>query len=302
MYKSFKSLLFCKFLLLAIHSPILAQDLYPQYNNLQYDANTAYTEDALNRLYIVGLQYLNSGELTQAEISFRSILTFPYRSKDWRTTRYYKGKANFYLGDIYFIQKNYLKSSSNYQIVAQEYAEIEEYSNSLYKLGRSLILGGKENEGIVVLKDYNYNYGSRDGLADNVLYWIAQGYMGLADYTAALQILHQILRDFPNSTMAYDIRILIAKLETSFPDNIPMAQQNTIQETILSSREKAEKIAQEKELIDRIKQLLTLKEQLLQIKERKLKLLEKIRQTRIKALQTKNIITDNDSMNLISQI
>ena len=268
-----------------------AQNTYPQ----QYDNNEAYSSDALNRLYIVGLQYLNNNELTQAEISFRSIIAFPFRSQDWRTTRYYKGKAHFYLGDIYFIQKRYDKAIDNYQQIVQEYAEIEEYSYALYKLGRSLILNKEESRGIEVLKDYNYNYGTKDQNADNTLYWIAQGYIGADNYNAALQILHQILRDFPNSGMAYDIRILIAKLETA-PDSSPISQnlKQNIQNDIDNSRKTMDTIAEEKELIDRIKNVLALKEQLLHLKERKLNLLESIGQTRAKTLKEKNInITEN---------
>ena len=266
------------------------QNSYPQYDN-----NEAYSSDALNRLYIVGLQYLNNNELTQAEISFRSIIAFPFRSQDWRTTRYYKGKAHFYLGDIYFIQKRYDKAINNYQQIVQEYAEIEEYSYALYKLGRSLILNKEESRGIEVLKDYNYNYGTKDQNADNTLYWIAQGYIGADNYNAALQILHQILRDFPNSGMAYDIRILIAKLETA-PDLSPISQnlKQTIQNDIDNSRKTMDTIAEEKELIDRIKNVLALKEQLLHLKERKLNLLESIGQTRAKTLKEKKInITEN---------
>ncbi len=261
------------------------QNSYPQYDN-----NEAYSSDALNRLYIVGLQYLNNNELTQAEISFRSIIAFPFRSKDWRTTRYYKGKAHFYLGDIYFIQKRYDKAVYNYQQIVQEYAEIEEYSYALYKLGRSLILNKEESRGIEVLKDYNYNYGTKDQNADNTLYWIAQGYIGAENYNAALQILHQILRDFPNSGMAYDIRILIAKLETA-PSSSPISQnlKQNIQRDVDNSRKTMNTIAEEKELVDRIKQVLTLKEQLLHLKERKLNLLESIGQTRAKTLKEKNI-------------
>ena len=263
----------------------ITQNNYPQYDN-----NEAYSSDALNRLYIVGLQYLNNNELTQAEISFRSIIAFPFRSKDWRTTRYYKGKAHFYLGDIYFIQKRYDKAVYNYQQIVQEYAEIEEYSYALYKLGRSLILNKEESRGIEVLKDYNYNYGTKDQNADNTLYWIAQGYIGAENYNAALQILHQILRDFPNSGMAYDIRILIAKLETT-PNSSPTSQnlKQNIQNDIDNSRKTMDTIAEEKELVDRIKQVLTLKEQLLHLKERKLNLLESIGQKRAKTLKEKNI-------------
>lgn len=283
---------FSLILLLFYPFSIYAQNIYPKYDGIQYNENTVYVEDALNRLYIVGLQYLNSGELTQSEISFQSILAFPYRSKDWRTTRYYKGKSHFYLGDIYFIQKNYRKAVSNYQIVSQDYGDIEEYSSAIYKLGRSLILLGEQDKGIQILKDYNYNYGTRDGLADNALYWIAQGYLGLENHIAALKILHQILRDFPQSGMAYDIRMLISKLETDYINTIPLTEQQEIQTTINNSRAKAEQLSQEKELIDRIKQLLVIKEQLLQIKERKLKLLDTIRQARVKALELKSINGD----------
>ncbi|MGL4366736.1 MAG: tetratricopeptide repeat protein [Brevinemataceae bacterium] len=264
-----------------------SQNVYPNYIE-----DDAYSLDALNRLYIIGLQYLNNGDLTQAEISFRSITAFPYRSKDWRTVRYYKGKSHFYLGDIYFLQERFDKSISNYQNVAQEYGEIEEYSNAIFKLGRSLILGKKEAEGIEVLRDYNYNYGSSEGLADNALYWIARGYMGLENYTAALKILNQILRDFPQSPMGYDIRNLIAKLETDYavqPSSQQISiQKDTLQETINNSQLKAEKIEKEKELVDRIKQILTIKEQLLIIKERKLELLDNIGKLRTKILNEKD--------------
>ncbi|MDK2818140.1 MAG: tetratricopeptide repeat protein [Spirochaetota bacterium] len=280
-----------RFILFVFFIVFTAVSLNTQTSN-PLNNDTAYSSDTLNRLYIVGLQYLNNNELTQAEISFRSIIAFPFRNKDWRTTRYYKAKAHFYLGDIYFIQKKYDKASFNYQQIVQEYAEIEEYSYALYKLGRSLILNNKELEGIDVLKDYNYNYGTKDLNADNTLYWIAQGYISLENYNAALQILHQILRDFPNSGMAYDIRILISKLETT-PSASPISQnlKQSIQNNIDSSRKIMDNITEEKELVDRMKQVLTIKEQLLHLKERKLNLLESVAQTRVKALKEKNINT-----------
>ncbi|MGL4677276.1 MAG: tetratricopeptide repeat protein [Brevinema sp.] len=257
------------------------QNIYPNYEN-----SPAFSSDALHRLYIVGLQYLNSGELTQAEIAFRSIIAFPPRSQDWRTTRYYQGKANLYLGDIYFIQKKYPQSTRHYQIVVQEYAEIEEYSMTLYKLGRSMILNKQEARGIEVLKDYNYKYGTKDRVADNILYWIAQGYIGLQDFTTALQILYQILRDFPDSAMAYDVRVLATKLETDFKNPVDTRQ---IQQTHSSNQMAINNISEEKELIDRIKQMLILKENLLQLKEKKLDLLESVGKTRNTMLKEKNI-------------
>ncbi|MGL4562800.1 MAG: tetratricopeptide repeat protein [Brevinema sp.] len=265
------------------------------YNN-DFDSDKKYTADALNRLYIIGLQYLNEGELTQAEISFRSILAFPYRSDDWRTVRYYKGKAHFYLGDIYFIMKKYNKSSEHYQQVVQEYRTIEEYSSSLFKLGRSLILGKKEKEGIQVLKDYNYNYAVNEGFVDNTLYWIANAYISLEDYSSALKTLHQILRDFPDSPMAYDIRILIAKLETDLKSEIPNSENQDLQNTLNQTKEKVEKIEKEKELIIRMKQLLSLKEQLLIMKEKKLELLEKVSKSRAEALDNNVLLTDPDTL------
>jgi len=289
-----KYLLLCLSLLLI---PILnmAQDIYPNYTN--NDEDTVYATDALNRLYIVGLQYLNNGDLTQSEISFRSILAFPYRSKDWRTTRYYKGKAHFYLGEIYSIQKKYHKAATNYQQVVKNYAEVEEYSSSLYKLGRSFIMGGQNKEGIEILRDYNFNYGIQEGLSDNALYWIARAYMNLENYTSALLILNQILRDYPKSPMAYDIRILIAKLEIEHV-NIPIIPaQVTVTNMISQSQKKANKIKKQQELINRMDQLLVIKEQLLLIKEKKMTLLNQISKARSKALQNKRLYINQDSGN-----
>lgn len=269
-------------IILTINTPIQAQDVYPQNNK------TVFSADALHRLYIVGLQYLNSGDLTQAEIAFRSIIAFPQRNKDWRTIRYYQGKAHVYLGDVYFSQKKYDRSVEQYQTVAQEYAEIEEYSIALYKLGRSLILNKQEAQGIEILKDYNYNYGTKDRVADNSLYWIAQGYIGLKNYTSALTILHQILRDFPDSGMAYDVRILATKLETSLSTPTAINQQE-LQHNRSKNHAFTENLSNEKELIDRVKQLLSIKENLLKVKEKKLVLLESVSQTRSKTLKEKDI-------------
>ncbi|MGL4388859.1 MAG: tetratricopeptide repeat protein [Brevinema sp.] len=291
-----------KFLLLIVGILLFPQNYFTQ-NIAQntflyrdnYTDNKVYTPDALNRLYILGLQYLNEGELTQAEISFRSIIAFPYSSDDWRVVRYYKGKAHFYLGDIYFILKKYDKSSENYQQVVQEYRTVEEYSSSLFKLGRSLILAKKEKEGIQVLKDYNYNYAVSEGFVDNALFWIANGYISLEDYGSALKILHQILRDFPTSPMAYDIRVLIGKLETDIKPQLPLAEDSEFQTTINDSQRKIEKIEKEKELILRMKQLLSLKEELLITKEKKLELLKKISKSRAEALENNTLLSDPTS-------
>ncbi len=263
-------------ILLAIYIPVYAQT----------PTSPVFAADSLNRLYIVGLQYMNNGDLTEAEIAFRSIVAFPPQSTDWRTVRYFKGKAHVYLGDIYFVQKQYQKSVEQYQMVASDYAEIEEYSMTLYKLGRSLILAGKEVEGIQVLNDYNYNYGTQDRVADNSLYWIAQGYIGLHNYTAALRVLHQILRDFPDSPMAYDVRILVAKMETSLESSPPSSAVLDVLED--QNRITRNNLLQEKELIDRIKQLLQIKENLLQIQEKKLELLENVSGTRSELMKQNN--------------
>ncbi|MGL5955765.1 MAG: tetratricopeptide repeat protein [Brevinema sp.] len=276
---------FLLFLLLFCFTNSYTQTIYPTYEN-----NPVFSSDALHRLYIVGLQYLNSGELTQAEIAFRSIIAFPQRSQDWRTIRYYQGKAHLYLGDVYFIQKKYPQSIRHYQSVVQEYGEIEEYSITLYKLGRSMILNKQEAQGIEVLKDYNYNYGTKDKVADNILYWIAQGYIGLQDFSAALQILYQILRDFPDSPMAYDVRILATKLETDFTNLLDTRQ---IQQSTSNNQTIIDHISEEKELIDRIKQMLILKENLLQLKEKKLDLLESVGKTRNNMLEEKNLSIKN---------
>ncbi len=261
------------------------RNIYPNYTQ-----EPTFVPDALHRLYIVGLQNLNSGELTQAEIAFRSIVAFPSGHEDWRTIRYYKGKAHVYLGDIYFVQKKYDRAVQQYKSVAKEYAEIEEYSMAVYKLGRALILDKQEIEGIEVLTDYNFNYGTTDRAADNALYWIAQGYIGLQNYTSALQILYQILRDFPSSPMAYDVRVLATKLETSISSPIP---KNTLASEQESSKNKITALSEEKELVDRIKDVLILKEHLLHLKEKKLELLESLGKTRAKALKDKNITVLN---------
>lgn len=249
-----------------------------------------YTEDALNRLYIVGLQYMTEGNLTQAEISFRSILAFPFRSKDWRVVRFYKGKSHFYLGDIYFIQKKYNQAIEQYKAVAQEYTEIEEYTSSLFKLGRSYILSGNTKDGIEILRTYSFNYGGQDGLADNTLYWIARGYLSEENYPAALRTLEQILSEYPDSAMSYDVRILIAQLKTdSYQNKNPDTQY-----AINSSQEKALAIESKKELIVRIENILQLKERLLLVKEKKLELLEKISSIRAKAISNRQAFAAKD--------
>lgn len=253
----------------------------------------SYAADSLNRLYITGLQYFNDGDITQAEIAFRSILAFPYRDKDWYIIRYYKGKAHYYLGDIYFVQKNYKKCVENYQHVVQDYGEIEEYISSFYKLGRSLILSKEEKQGINILKDFNYNYGTKTAQSDSCLYWIARGYISLENYTMALKILNQILRDYPNSPMAYEVRMLILDIDTSEANSTGISDQKRFDESLNRSQKQEEELFKKRQLLKNIQNLLILKEKALKIKERKLELLRKLETTRVQTFEKRHILKKN---------
>lgn len=273
--------------LLLLSTPLAAQS---QADNSLFAGESDYVPDALNRLYIVGLQYLTEGELTQAEIAFRSIIAFPSTSRGWRVIRFYKGKAHYYLGDIYFIQKKYASASSNYRAVASEYTDIEEYSPSIFKLGRSLILDGSHRDGIEILKNYYLNYGGKDGLADNSLFWIARGYLNAKQHLPALKFLEQILSEYPNSALAYDVRILIAQIKT---DQFPADE--AYGEAADKAQNKALALEDKRELVVRMENLLLLKERLLALQERNLELLDKVSVRRNAALKSRQIYANPDT-------
>ncbi|MGL4393947.1 MAG: tetratricopeptide repeat protein [Brevinema sp.] len=255
-----------------------------------------YSSDALNKLYMMGLQFLNEGDLTQAEISFRSIVAFPNNEEDWRVVRHYKGKALFYLGDIYFIQKRYDKSAESYKQVIREYRTVEEYSTALFKLGRSLILAKKEKEGIDVLKNYHFNYAADEAMVDNTLYWLANAYISLEDPASALKLLNQLIRDYPDSPMSYDARLVIRRLNTDYTAQTPLAKDNQLQTALKDSKIKVDRIEKEKDLIMRMKQLLTLKEELLITKEKKLELLKKVSKSRSEAIKNNALLANPNSL------
>ncbi|MGL5721477.1 MAG: tetratricopeptide repeat protein [Brevinema sp.] len=263
--------------------------LFSQTDTGLFPGEAAYSPDALNRLYIVGLQYLTEGELTQAEIAFRSIIAFPLTSQDWRVTRFYKGKAHYYLGDIYFIQKKYLAASSNYRSVGSEYTDIEEYTASIFKLGRSLVLGERYRDGIEILRNYYVNYGGIDGYADNALFWIARGHLEGKEYLPALKYLEQILAEYPDSAIAYDVRILIAQIKSEQYEDILYSKATE------DIQDKTAALEAKKEMASRMDNLLQLKERLLTLQERKLELLDKVSRARDRALKSRQVYANPDS-------
>ncbi|MGL5254680.1 MAG: tetratricopeptide repeat protein [Brevinema sp.] len=268
---------------------IFCAPIFSQTDTGLFPGEAAYSPDALNRLYIVGLQYLTEGDLSQAEIAFRSIIAFPLTSQDWRVTRFYQGKAHYYLGDIYFIQKKYMSASSNYQTVGSEYTDIEEYTASIFKLGRTLILGGRHKDGIEILRNYYVNYGSIDGYADNALFWIARGHLEAKEFLPALKYLEQILSEYPDSAIAYDVRILIAQIKSEqYEDIIYSKASEDIQD-------KTSALEAKRELASRMDNLLQLKERLLTLQERKLELLDKVSRARDRVLKTRQVYANPDS-------
>lgn len=232
--------------------------------------------------YVTGVQALANGQLLQAESCFKTIIAIPPAAPYEDEIKRYQAKSYYFLGDVYFMKRSYEQAENYYKIVLQKYPDSEIYPNALYKLGRTYILNGQNDEGMGLLKSYLANYDTDPSLSDNVLYWLARGYAQMNDYQMAISTFELVLIKYPNTALAYEIRSSIARLKEMLADQqraaaaTVTAATNTLQ--ILTRQ--SNQIEQEKVLLDRISELLQIKQRLLEIKADKIELLLQLRRQR----------------------
>lgn len=243
----------------------------------QQDSQDPPDEGKTKSVYMKGVMALANNDLSGAEKNFNEIVG--YGDTDEFNIGNYKARACYFLGDVYFIRKNFERSIKYYRVVTDKYYNQDIYSKALYKLGRTLVISDRFKDGLEILRDYLEKYQNRDAFADNAYYWMAKAFIGLKDYQPALNSYHLILEKFPYSTLAYDIRNSIDSLEKiideqnrlNLKDNSKIDQSQTLSQ-------KREKLVQEKELLEKMSKLLKIKQRLLEIKAEKVELLNQIKQ------------------------
>lgn len=228
----------------------------------------------LRGIYMKGVQALADNDLVQAEKSFLDLAELPDRKEN----EYYKSRSCYFLGDVYFIKQDYEKSVSYYRTVVQKYQDSDIYSRTLYKLGRTLVLQGRFEEGIAVLNDYKAKYDNTDKMADNTLYWIGRGYVGKQDYQAAIATFRLILTNYPDTALSYDVRSTIATLTKMVDDQARVRERMAgLTNDVAALRMKNEQLNRDRQMLEKMSRLLTIKERLLEIKREKIDLLEKMK-------------------------
>ena len=82
----------------------------------------AITLNEMRNIYMKGIQALANNELMDAEKSFRIIISLPGSSEN-QTYKKYQAKSYYFLGDVYFIQRDFDKAIQHYRKVVQDYME-----------------------------------------------------------------------------------------------------------------------------------------------------------------------------------
>lgn len=232
--------------------------------------------ESLKRLYLTGMMAFTSNNLAEAEKNFNEIISITNQTvKDIEPL---KARAYYFLADINFIEQKFEKSIDNYKIVVQKYYSEDIYTKSLYKLGRTLIVYGRYDEGMAVLKDYLANYETNDSLADYALYWVGRAYAGKGDQQGALDSFQLVLSKYPSTTLSYELRNTIDAIskivETkNRQKEILTGTTNSIQDLKI----KNERMKQEKVMLQKMTELLLIKQRLLEIKSEKVELLSRIK-------------------------
>lgn len=236
-------------------------------------------EGAVKSLYMKGVMALANNNLSEAEKNFNAIIGAA-DTADFNIDAY-KAKSWYFLGDVQFIRQNYDKSVKFYRTVTEKYYTQDIYSKAMYKLGRTLVVNGRSQEGLEILKDYLEKYQNQDAFADNAYFWMAKAFIGLKDYQPALNAYHLILEKFPDSALAYEIRNSISSLEKIIEDqdrqNLKTAAKTDESQSITQKREK---LVQEKALLEKMAKLLKIKQRMLEIKSEKVELLGQLKQQR----------------------
>lgn len=239
----------------------------------------AITLGEMRNIYMKGIQALANNEMLDAERSFKTIISLP--ANDNKTYIKYQAKSYYFLGDVYFVQRDFDKAIASYRKVVQDYREEDVYSRAMYKLGRTFILAQKYREGIALLNSYVGSYDNRDALGDNSLYWIGRAYIGMKDYRLAMDTYKMVLDKYPNTALAYDIRSSLPQLEELLQDQENQANRiSGMTNQLQVLQEQNSKLKLEKQTLEKMSELLVIKQRLLEIKAQKVDILANIKENR----------------------
>ncbi len=228
------------------------------------------------KLYKTGVRSLADQDLIASEQAFQSLIAIPQSGS--KALIKYQSKAYYFLGDVYFIRKQYQKALVYYRTVVRDYYDQDIYSKTLYKMGRTLVLNNQFSEGVALLNDYLARYDNRDGLADNTLYWLGRAYLGMKDYTLSLQAFKLILQKYPDTALAYDVRRTLGKLTKVVEDETQKKMTiDSVTNQLFQLKRTNRRLQQEKILLEKASRLLVLKQKLLQMKNSKIEELNRIK-------------------------
>lgn len=98
----------------------------------------------VNKIYQEGLEAFNSGNSVKAEQNFKAIL-------ERFSTDKLASNAQYWLGEVYYSQKNYAKAAVAFGKGYEKYKDGTKGADSLYKLGMSMNQLGKKSEACAAL-------------------------------------------------------------------------------------------------------------------------------------------------------
>lgn len=98
----------------------------------------------VNKIYQDGLEAFNSGNTAKAEQNFNAVL-------DKFSTDKLASNAQYWLGEVYYSQKNFAKAAVAFGKGYEKYKDGAKGAESLYKLGMSMNQLGKKSEACAAL-------------------------------------------------------------------------------------------------------------------------------------------------------
>ncbi|MCX7821128.1 MAG: tetratricopeptide repeat protein [Brevinematales bacterium] len=219
----------------------------------------------LRATYKEALADFANGNILKAESNFIKITRNPNRNI--KIYRDYIAKSHYFLGEIYFVKEEFKKSILNYRIVLEKFPDEEIYPKALYKLGRTLIISERIDEGIGVLEEFIIKYPEDTNLTSASYYWLGRGYQKKGEREKAIQSYQKLLTNYPDSSFSYEVREIL-KTFSEIRKNETNISQITIKTNIdiQKQQEKKQKLEKEKELLKKISTLLEIKQKLLEIK------------------------------------
>jgi TolA-binding protein len=233
---------------------------------------TVFAQDsgAVKSAYMKAVSELADNHLAEAEKDFRALISDCLASgnKFAKTI----SRSYYFLGDVYFMRRDYLNAVSCYKMVSEKYYQEEIYPRALYKLGRTLILNNQPDEGIAVLNDVAANYDAPYSMGDNALYWIARGYILKGEYYTALNTYQSILEKYPSTTLSFEIRKSLNLLN----EYLELQNKQKDIQNFKNNKSKMPQLSAQKNILEKIARLLQIKQRLLEIKAGKVEMLSQI--------------------------